>query len=75
MDLKQKEIHRTLQVLLWLWFGTMTSFTIVNTVNIAKLETQVKNLNDELNDLEKQHRTLKYHTLSKQNYVTNYRTN
>jgi uncharacterized membrane protein YgcG len=75
MDLKQKEITRTLQVLLWLWFGTMTSFTIVNTVNIAKLETQVNDLNHELNDLEKQHRTLKYHTLSKQNYVTHYRTN
>jgi cell division protein FtsB len=72
MDLKQKEITKTLQVLLWLWFGTMTSFTIVNTVNIAKLESQVKNLTDELKDLEKQHRTLKYHTLSKQNYVTHY---
>ena len=72
MDLKQKEINRTLQVLLWLWFGTMTSFTIVNVANIVKLETQVKNLNDELNDLAKQHRTLKYHTLSKQNYVTHY---
>jgi len=75
MDLKQREICRTLQVLLWLWFGTMTSFTIVNVANIVKLETQVKNLKDELYDLEKQHRTLKYHTLSKQNYVTNYRTN
>jgi hypothetical protein len=75
MDLKQREICRTLQVLLWLWFGTMTSFTIVNVANIVKLETQVKNLKDELYDLEKQHRTLKYHTLSKQNYVSNYRTN
>jgi hypothetical protein len=75
MDLKQKEICRTLQVLLWLWFGTMTSFTIVNVSNIVKLETQVKNLKDELYDLEKQHRTLKYHTLSKQNYGTYYRTN
>jgi uncharacterized membrane protein YgcG len=72
MDLKQKEITRTLQVLLWLWFGTITSFTIVNTVNIAKLETQVKDLNHQLNDLEKQHRTLKYHTLTKQNYATHY---
>jgi hypothetical protein len=72
MDLRHKEICRTLQVLLWLWFGTITSFTIVNTVNIAKLETQVKDLNHELNDLAKQHRTLKYHTLSKQNYVPHY---
>ena len=75
MDLRHKEIIKTLQVLLWLWFGTITSFAIVNMTNIAKLETQVKNLNDELNDLAKQHRTLKYHTLSKQNYVTHYRTN
>jgi hypothetical protein len=66
---------KILQVLLWLWFGTITSFAIVNMTNIAKLETQVKNLNDELNDLAKQHRTLKYHTLSKQNYDTYYRTN
>jgi hypothetical protein len=72
MDLKQKEIHKTLQVLLWLWFGTITSFTIVNVANIVKLETQVKDLNHQLNDLEKQHRTLKYHTLTKQNYVTHY---
>jgi len=75
MDLRHKEIIKTLQVLLWLWFGTITSFAIVNMTNIAKLETQVKNLNDELNDLAKQHRTLKYHTLSKQNYDTYYRTN
>jgi hypothetical protein len=72
MDLKQKEIHRTLQVLLWLWFGTITSFVIVNMTNIAKLETQMKNCTHQIQDLEKQHRTLKYHTLSKQNYVTNY---
>jgi hypothetical protein len=65
MDLRQKEIIKTLQVLLWLWFGTMTSFAIVNMTNIAKLETQVNNLNHELNDLAKQHRTLKYYTLSK----------
>jgi hypothetical protein len=70
-----QDIQKSLQILLWLWFGTMTSFTIVNTVNIAKLESQVNNLTDELNDLEIQHRTLKYHALSKQNYVTDYRTN
>jgi len=63
---------KILQVLLWLWFGTITSFTIVNVANIVKLETQVKDLNHQLNDLEKQHRTLKYHTLTKQNYVTHY---
>ena len=75
MDLKQKEICRTLQVLLWLWFGTITSFAIVNMTNIAKLETEIENINHKIEDLAKQHRTLKYHTLSKQNYVTHYRTN
>ncbi len=60
MDLRQKETTKTLQVLLWLWFGTMTSFTIVNTVNIVKLETEVKNLNHELYNLEKRHLLLKY---------------
>jgi hypothetical protein len=70
-----QDIQKSLQILLWLWFGTMTSFTIVNVANIVKLETQIENLNHELNDLAKQHRTLKYHTLSKQNYVSHYRTN
>jgi hypothetical protein len=65
MDLKQKEICRTLQVLLWLWFGTITSFTIVNTVNIAKLETHVKDLNHQIQDLEKRHLLLKYNTIQK----------
>jgi hypothetical protein len=36
--------QKTLQVLLWLWFGVMTSFVITNVVNIAKLENQVKSL-------------------------------
>ena len=65
MDLKQKEIHKTLQVLLWLWFGTMTSFTIVNTVNIVKLETEIENLNHKIQNLEKRHLLLKYHSTSK----------
>jgi hypothetical protein len=75
MDNKQKDICRSVQVLLWLWFGTITSFVSVNVVNIARLETQIKNCTHQIQDLEKQHRTLKYHTLSKQNYVTHYRTN
>jgi hypothetical protein len=62
MDLKQKEITKTLQVLLWLWFGTITSFAIVNMTNIAKLETQIKIINNELNNLEKRHLLLKYHS-------------
>jgi hypothetical protein len=43
--------QKTLQVLLWLWFGIITSFVITNVVNIAKLETQI--------DLIKQHQNLK----------------
>jgi hypothetical protein len=65
MDLKQKEITRTLQVLLWLWFGTMTSFAIVNMTNIAKLETQMKNCTHQIQDLEKRHLLLKYNTIQK----------
>jgi hypothetical protein len=65
MDLKQKEITKTLQVLLWLWFGTITSFAIVNMTNIAKLETQIKIINHELNNLENRHLLLKYNTIQK----------
>jgi hypothetical protein len=65
MDLKQKEICRTLQVLLWLWFGTITSFAIVNMTNIAKLETQMKNCTHQIQDLEKRHLLLKYNTIQK----------
>jgi hypothetical protein len=52
MDLKQKEIHKTLQVLLWLWFGTITSFAVVNVVNISKLETENKILRQNITHLE-----------------------
>jgi hypothetical protein len=65
MDLKQKEITKTLQVLLWLWFGTITSFAIVNMTNITKLETQIKIINNELNNLENRHLLLKYNTVQK----------
>jgi hypothetical protein len=47
------QTQKSLQVLLWLWFGVITSFVITNVVNIAKLETQVKaleNTNKTLND-------------------------
>jgi len=44
MQPDQKEIKRTIQVLLWIWFGTMTSFVATNVVNIAKLETQVSDI-------------------------------
>jgi cell division protein FtsB len=47
------QTQKSLQVLLWVWFGVITSFVIMNVVNIAKLETQVKaleNTNKTLND-------------------------
>jgi hypothetical protein len=47
------QTQKSLQVLLWLWFGVITSFCSTNVVNISKLETQVKsleNVNKTLND-------------------------
>jgi cell division protein FtsB len=38
------QIQKSIQVLLWLWFGLITSFCAVNVANIVKLETQVKSL-------------------------------
>ena len=38
---KNKQISKTLQILLWLWFGTITSFVSVNVVNIAILQTEL----------------------------------
>ncbi len=52
MDLKHKEICRTLQVLLWLWFGTISSFVATNVVNIARLETENKILQEKIINLE-----------------------
>lgn len=37
----KNNIKKSLQVLLWLWFGIITSFTCVNVVNIARLETRL----------------------------------
>jgi hypothetical protein len=65
MNSKHKEITKTLQVLLWLWFGIMTSFTIVNTVNIAKLETDNNLIHEQLKNIEQRHLLLKYHSTSK----------
>jgi hypothetical protein len=62
MDLKNKEVIKTLQVLLWLWFGTITSFTIVNMANIVKLETDSKAVYERLNNLDKRILLLKYNT-------------
>jgi hypothetical protein len=52
MNSKHTEIHRTLKVLLWLWFGTITSFVSTNVVNIAKIETENKILQDKIINLE-----------------------
>lgn len=44
---KARQVEKSLQVLLWIWFGVITSFVATNVVNIAKLETEI--------DLIKQH--------------------
>ena len=63
--MESKQVQKLLQVLLWLWFGLMTSFVAVGVVNIAKLETEVKNLNHKMDDLQKRHLLLKYNTIQK----------
>lgn len=45
---KDKQIEKTIQILLWLWFGIITSFTAVNVVNIARLETENKLLRENI---------------------------
>jgi hypothetical protein len=65
MNSKQKQIFRTLQVLLWLWFGMISSFVSANVVNISKLETQVENINQKILNLEQRHLMLKYYIRSK----------
>ncbi len=60
---KQREIQKTLQILLWLWFGLVNSFIATNVVNIAKLETQIKILENSAkmsnNDIEFYQRCLR----------------
>jgi hypothetical protein len=65
MDLKQKEIHKTLQVLLWIWFGTITSFVSTNVVNVAKLETENKILRQNITHLESRIEFIKKYITSK----------
>jgi cell division protein FtsB len=65
MDLKNKEICRTLQVLLWIWFGVMTSFVATNVVNIAKLQTENKVLKENITTLESRIAFIKEHIISK----------
>ena len=40
MNKKQKQITKTVQILLWIWFGVITSIISVNTLNIRRLEAQ-----------------------------------
>jgi hypothetical protein len=65
MDKKHKEICRTLQVLLWLWFGVMTSFVSTNVVNIAKLQTENKILQEKITNLESRIEFIKKYVTSK----------
>jgi cell division protein FtsB len=65
MDKKQKEIIRTLQVLLWVWFGVVTSFVSTNVVNIAKLETENKILRQNITNLENRIEFIKKYVTSK----------
>jgi hypothetical protein len=44
----KKDIEKSLQVLLWLWFGTITSFVSVNVVNIVRLEAENKLLKENI---------------------------
>jgi hypothetical protein len=64
MDTKHTEIKKSLQVLLWIWFGTMTSFVSTNVVNIVKLENQTQMNQEQIQNLEKRILLLKYHSTS-----------
>jgi cell division protein FtsB len=50
----QTQHIKTLQILLWLWFGTITSFASVNVINIAKLEAQNEILHKNIDQLRDQ---------------------
>jgi hypothetical protein len=45
---KSKQIAICLQILLWVWFGTITSFCAANVVNVAKLEVENKLLKEDI---------------------------
>ena len=65
MESKHKKICLTIQILLWVWFGTITSFVANNVVNIAKLETESKSKQKQIENLETQLLLLKYNYTSK----------
>jgi len=61
----QKQSIKPLQVLLWLWFGVISSFVFTNYVNTIRLETRIKNLQYSIDNLKKDYLILQYHILSK----------
>ena len=63
--LNQKQIAFSLQVLLWLWFGIISSFVAVNVVNIAKLQTENKLIKQNIDILQSQVLLLKYQITNK----------
>jgi len=65
MMLNQKQIAFSLQVLLWLWFGIISSFVAVNVVNIAKLQTENKLIKQNIDILQSQVLLLKYQITNK----------
>lgn len=58
-----KEITKTLQILLWVWFGTITSFTAVNVANIVKLEAQIISVKTQLNVINDRMTIMEYNSL------------
>lgn len=60
---EHKEITKTLQILLWIWFGAITSFTAVNVSNIVKLETQINVIKVQLDNLHDRITILEYDDL------------
>lgn len=59
---EHKEITKILQILLWVWFGTITSFCSVNVANIVKLETQVGELKQQINMLDDRMTVIEYNS-------------
>lgn len=65
---RQKQHYRTLQVLLWMWFGTVSSFVSVNVVNIATLQTENRILYENIATLENRLMFLQYKLMEEENY-------
>jgi hypothetical protein len=65
VDNKQNEVCKILKILMWVWFGTITSFVAMNVLNNVKLETKVNNFQHSVNDLKKDYLMFKFHTILK----------